>query len=673
MTLRPFATALEGVTVLELDGRLAVGLCGQLLRCLGATVIRWEDSAPQFPDLIADASARAVLAVRDRKLCETGTDRWDHWLAKADVVLLDAADACAPALVADAANPQIICTISPYGIDAPEGTDASEVELQAAAGLMAATGEVDGPPEMIGLPLVEMVTAVNAAATIIAALRVKGSGHRHLDIGMFDSSLALFTTFIGTVHAGKATGYRLGSAHHLCAPWNAYPTRDGWVQLCSTKDDEWHRVLDVIGRSERKADPRFANAALRVQHRSEIDGIVSGWTRMRDAGSVVKSFEDAGLAVGNIRRVVDLVADGNERLTRAAGRDGFLACALAGDGHASNKQPFGSSAKPVESGKGPLPLAGIRVLEVGAFTAGPLAGRYLAELGAEVIKIEPATGEVTRQWVPQVDGWSIFFVNANIGKRYISLDLRQESDKARFLQLAASADVVLTNLKSGALDKLGVGSNALQALFPRLIFCGLTGFGAEGEGRAALDTVIQAEGGLMSVIGDGQRPVRVGVSIADQGAAHAAPLIILAALAERDRTGKGSAIDLSMLDVVVWLTRLAWPAGVQPLRPWARVMASDGYVMVAPGSHTAPQFDGTVSTRSELVDAYRAAGGRAAAVLEMDEVFSHPVVARRNLVLMLQSAGGALPVLRAPHRLNSAAPSFPRICAPPDADGASLT
>ncbi len=671
MMLRALDTALEGVTVLELDGRLAVGLCGGLLRSLGATVVRCERTAPVFADLTPEAAARATQVVREGKRCESFARSWTSWLDRADVVLLDAKDRAELSLAAAAPQLRVVCAMSPFGIDAPEGIDAGEVELQAQGGLAAVIGEVAGPPEIIGLPVLESMAALNAATSIVAALRETHAQPQCLDIAMFDSSLALLTTFIGTVHAGKHSGYRLGAAHHLCAPWNAYPARNGWAQLCSATDDEWQRVLEVIGRGDLQGSARFASAAARVRERAEIDALISQWTRTRDAADIVAAFEAVGVSAGLVTRVADLAAGSGGRTRIAAGADNFLRCAMP---HEPGHAPVLPARAAAPQHPRARALSGVRVLEIGSFTAGPLAGRYLAELGAEVIKIESPGGEVTRRWEPRTGPWSNFFVNCNIGKQFISLDLRSEAGRQQFVELAATADVLLSNLKPGALDKLGIGAGQLQARFPRLIFCGVSGFGAQGQARAALDTVIQAEAGVMSMVGDGQRPVRMGVSIADQGAAHAAPLAILAALAERERLGTGALIDLSMLDVMVWLTQLAWPNGTQPLRAWSRLQASDGFVMVSPDTPatSAPRPGGEGMTRSELVDACRSAGIRAASVLELDEVFRHPAVARRNLVTMLQHPDGPIPLLRAPHRLQANGPDYARITAGPDADRPTL-
>lgn len=664
------AHALTGVTVAERDGRFAVGVCGQLLRGLGAKVVRWEREEPRFPDFTPPAHAHAVRAVRSGKACHRDADAqttWNALLASADVVLIDPEDVDEPATLA--APGRIVCSISAFGLDAGADLGAGEVEMQAQGGLMAATGSVGGPPEPIAVPILEMLTAINAATAILAALRLAGGNARVLDIALFDSSLALFTTFVGTVFAGKGRGYRLGAAHHLCAPWNVYPTRNGWLQLCSANDNEWRNVLDVIGRRDLQSETRYGTGGARVARVDEIDKLVSAWTATHTTEAAVAAFHAAGVPVGQVRRIPDLLADRGAPVEPTCAIDGFLKFQGAEATTANGASHSAAISPPPDDA---LPLTGVRVLEIGPYTAGPLAGRYLADLGAEVIKIEPAGGEASRRWDPKGGQWSVFFVNANAGKQFLSLDLRVEADRTRFLELAASTDVILTNLKPGALDRLGVGPAQMQARFPRLVFCWISGFGLTGTARPALDTVVQAEAGVMSLVGDGAQPVRIGVSIADQSAAHAAVLAILAALAKREQNRRGGAIDLSMFDITAWLTQLAWPAGDTAVRPWTRVQGSDGWVMVDAAADEIELAGARGMARHRLVDAFALRRLRAVPVLEMDEVFAHPAVQKRGLVRNVGAAGELIPVLRAPQRVLAEAPAYARPCAAPNADRSEL-
>src|SRR6267378_1281302 len=188
------------------------------------------------------------------------------------------------------------------------------------------------------------------------------------------------------------------------------------------------------------------------------------------------------------------------------------------------------------------PLEGIRVLEVGNYMAGPFCGMQLADLGADVVKIEdPRGGDLSRRLEPLVDGESGNFVRLNRGKRSVALDLKQEAGAEIFRRLAARADVVVENLRPGTMRDLGLDPQSLLDANPRLIYAAVTGWGLDGPyaDRPALDIIVQAMSGLMSVTGEeGGAPVKVGVSISDLAAGLYATIGILAALSVRQRDGR---------------------------------------------------------------------------------------------------------------------------------------
>ncbi|MBV8493494.1 MAG: CoA transferase, partial [Alphaproteobacteria bacterium] len=202
----------------------------------------------------------------------------------------------------------------------------------------------------------------------------------------------------------------------------------------------------------------------------------------------------------------------------------------------------------------PHPLSGLVVIEIGHSIAAPYAGMILGELGAEVIKVEnPKGGDAARGWGPPFqEGASTCFHSVNRAKRGITIDLADPADAARLKALILErADVVIHNLKYGALDKYGLAPAALVAEKPSLVCCNLNAFGAVGplRDRPGYDPMMQAYSGLMSLLGeDGRPPVRVTASIIDMGTANWAVTGILAALRERDRTGKGGIVDTSLYE-----------------------------------------------------------------------------------------------------------------------------
>lgn len=212
-------------------------------------------------------------------------------------------------------------------------------------------------------------------------------------------------------------------------------------------------------------------------------------------------------------------------------------------------------------------LSGLRVLDLSRVLAGPWAGQMLADLGADVVKIErPGSGDDTRAWGPpylrDADGRdtseAAYFLCANRNKRSLAIDLTTAEGQVRVRELVASADVLIENFKVGGLAGYGLDYASLSALNPRLIYCSITGFGQDGPyaQRAGYDFMIQALGGMMSVTGraegePGAGPVKVGVAVTDILTGLYASNAILAAVVERERSGLGQHIDLSLLDVQV--------------------------------------------------------------------------------------------------------------------------
>ncbi len=198
-------------------------------------------------------------------------------------------------------------------------------------------------------------------------------------------------------------------------------------------------------------------------------------------------------------------------------------------------------------------LEGTRVVDLSRVLGGPYCTQLLADHGAEVIKVEPPQGDETRGWGPPfMDGLSAYFSGANRNKRSIAIDLGKAAGRDIVFRLLEGADVLVHNFKSGTLEKWGLGYEAvLRERFPRLIFCHVTGFGADGPlgGFPGYDAVIQAMTGLMSINGDPQHgPLRMGTPIVDIGTGLIASNAILAALVERGRSGRGQAIEVPLYD-----------------------------------------------------------------------------------------------------------------------------
>ncbi|MDR3493949.1 MAG: CaiB/BaiF CoA-transferase family protein [Ancalomicrobiaceae bacterium] len=254
------------------------------------------------------------------------------------------------------------------------------------------------------------------------------------------------------------------------------------------------------------------------------------------------------------------------------------------------------------------PLAGLRVVELARILAGPWAGQILADLGAEVIKVErTGGGDDTRTWGPPFvaagDGGELgaaYYHATNRGKRSIAVDFEREEGRAIVRRLASQADVVIENFKVGGLKKYGLDYDSLAADNPRLVYCSVTGFGQTGPyaARAGYDFMIQGMGGYMDLTGDPDgQPTKVGVAVADLATGLYAVIGIQAALAARLRTGRGQLVDMSLMDTMVaMLANQAMNylvSGTSPKRlgnahpnivPYQVFAVADGFVIIATGN-----------------------------------------------------------------------------------------
>ncbi len=352
------------------------------------------------------------------------------------------------------------------------------------------------------------------------------------------------------------------------------------------------------------------------------------------------------------------------------------------------------------------PLKGLKVVEMARILAGPWAGQTLSDLGADVTKVESPAGDDTRAWGPpfvtrDADESASYFHSTNRGKASVVVDFATPEGQARIRELVADADVLIENFKVGGLKKYGLDYASLSALNPRLIYCSITGFGQTGPyaHRAGYDFIIQGMSGLMSVTGeaDGQ-PQKTGVAITDIFTGIYSVAAILAALHQRDRTGRGQHIDMALLDVAVAVTAnqalnyltTGTPPGrmgnAHPnLTPYQVFDTSDGHIIIATGNDAqyqrlcrvlglddmaeAPEYarnsdrianrrvmiarlnGATVlRTRADLLAACEAHGIPAGPINALDDVMADPQVIARGMRIELDGVPG----IRAPFRFSDA-------------------
>jgi len=352
------------------------------------------------------------------------------------------------------------------------------------------------------------------------------------------------------------------------------------------------------------------------------------------------------------------------------------------------------------------PLAGLKVVELARILAGPWAGQTLADLGADVIKVEAPEGDDTRRWGPPFverdgDRSAAYFHACNRGKRSVIADFRTVEGQAFVRDLVRDADIVIENFKVGGLVKYGLDYDSLRAVNPRIIYCSITGFGQDGPyaHRAGYDYIIQGMGGLMSVTGDpAGQPQKVGVAVSDIFTGVYAATAILAAVHQRATTGTGQHIDMALLDVTVsimanqamnYLATGSAPGRIgnahQNLVPYAVFDCADGWIILATGNDAqyrrlcailgvaelaeAPDYATNADrianraaltdlltaktrqwTKTDLLAACEAAGVPAGPINDLAEVFEDPQVTARGM--RIERDG--IPGVRSPFRFSDA-------------------
>ena len=359
------------------------------------------------------------------------------------------------------------------------------------------------------------------------------------------------------------------------------------------------------------------------------------------------------------------------------------------------------------------PLHDLRVVDLATVVAGPGCARYLADFGADVIKVErPGSGDTTRAmgWTHPDDDVTLWWKLAGRNKRTVVADLKDPDDLDRVRRLIATADVLVENFRPKVMERLGFGYEAVRAINPRMVYCAISGFGQEGplSGNPAYDQIVQGLSGVMSVTGDAQSaPLRVGYPLCDTLGALAAAFAVVSALYRRHQSGRGEYIDLSMLDATIsamgWAVSNYLIAGVeaQPIgnqnmtaAPSGAFRCADAQINIAankqeqferlcrtigrPEIATDPRFverearkvnraalnalieEGLQSrTAAEWEVALNAEGIPAGQILTVPQILAHPQIAARNLVQELPMEGSSLAsikVVRAGYTLADSQP-----------------
>lgn len=584
--------ALRGLVVLELATGVAGPYVGRLLADLGAQVVKVEpadgDPTRHEPPFIEDESAFFAWLNRGKFGVQLDDDSLDSLLAHADIVLHDRRGAAADALEARALRLRlsvVVLSLSPYGRSGERsGWLATPLTEYATGGYHYFGGDPSREP--IALPgyQVEFHAGMHGAVAVLAgywhALRT-GEGQR-IELSHQEAILSdhAWLTTIWT-HTGQVQR-RTGSAFVRCA--------DGYLYLFPLVP--YSNLFVLMERFDLLADEELQQPLVWQQRFPEVLAAFAEWAASRRRDEVYHACQELRIAVSPVNTFADVVAS-----PQLAARQWFQSLPVGGSTVVGPGVPYrlsetpcrpegraprlgehtnvvldhcfpwanASQPSPVAGAAGSVPahgpLEGLRVIEVTANWAGPIAGRHLADLGADVIKIELQTKPATRALVyvggdlwPEHYHRSGYFNKLNRNKRAICLDLSKPRGRETFLRLARIADVVIENNAARVMGNLGLDWPVLREVNPRLVMCSMSGFGATGPERnySAYGSNVETVSGLASVLGYGPNEYfGTGSYYADPVTGTHGVVAILAALIAARRTGRGQWIDMALLEAVL--------------------------------------------------------------------------------------------------------------------------
>lgn len=598
MAERTSELPLGGIRVLDLAGPLG-SYCGRLLADAGADVVKVEppegDPLRHRPPFAGDrpgpqsslsfayyhANKRGV--VLDYRRPEAAAALADPG-ANADVIVLTPT-VRAPVAGFDAATGElawagpdaVVCCITPFGLTGPyRDWRATHLTSHALSGLMYVQGAPEGPPVVVPGQQLYDFTGTHAAVAVLTALRARPraggqlidmSAHEVLTQSCFDIYSYTNSALIGR-RRPRAVQYSGGGS---------WPCRDGVIEFTASTDKHWFALMELLGHPAELSDPSWAHPVVRHPYEDKIIEVMRPLIAAMSREDFFVRGQQLGLPCTVINTVGDFVDDQQPR-----SRGFFVRRELAGVGEVDLPgEPFrctervldqyrrpaprlgesslsevaGQWREPVPvMGPAPGPLSGIRAISFGTAIAGALSGTALAELGADVVKIEsPARPDnLRRLWAPgepvihEPSGadTSPMFANFNRTVRSVALDMKEPASVALFLRLAAAADVVIENYAPGVMQRWGLGYEQIAAVNPRIVMLSLTGFGHSGPRShyLAYGATVCSFVGLTDAW---QYPSGVHFDYLSQ--AHGV-FGVLAALAARDRTGRGTHVDLAEVE-----------------------------------------------------------------------------------------------------------------------------
>lgn len=693
---------LSGFRVLELGWCVATSACGSLLAQMGAEVLVVE---PHETNTEGKWRNRSAAMAGKYSVFISGESSEDHktidqLIQRVDIVLFST-DTASPfkAWNSTPSDRTIFCNITAFGNEDAITAETNRSEIvEALAGVLDTNGLAGRNPLSCGVDVLEFSAALFASSAILAAIHSRyseGFGQR-IDICLYDTAINALVNYI-PLHLTKNTVTRSGNRHPLHTPWGCYKALDGFVMICSVTVQQFERICKAIGQPELAKDQRFFNSGERLKHYTILDSIIQEWVVKMTMNECISILSGHGIACGPVIQIDKLSEDANlilrdsikKTFDNKSGLVTYLPQPPLRSEDINLIQPLKIpspnedmpmmqtwlkiEAHPIANHKSktprPLPLAGIRIIEIGQYTVAPLVSRHLGSLGAEVIKIESPDGDATRRSSPlREDGNSIIFALSNTDKRGLVLDLNRKDHQEALHKLLAASDALVENLKPGSLSKMGFSQQVLKERHPHLVYCPINGFGIKSAypGRPALDTVIQAMSGIMDLMRVDGMPLKTGISTSDTIGGQVGLVAILAGLLHRNKTGIAPHFDISMQDASMWITQMDW-TGSHPKKKTTIVEAKDGHVYVQT-TRMAIQSLGlelVKHSRDEIVALLKSFKINAYPVLTVSEVLNSERVKQHKLLIERFSCDGLKwLVLGSPMQLQETMPQIKSVMGP---------
>lgn len=534
---------LEGFRVVQIGRGMAAAACGRLLGDLGAAVGCIDPDVTTLlgrhlnRDKPVVAGDGATLAAADLIVCE-GAPAALRDLGRDGESLRRRSPAAA------------IVLISPFGQVGPRANDpASDLTLFGASGIARMlTGQVDDLSEAPVRPVGEQSAFIGGIAAACAGMHAALLGApAAIDVSIQEALATLAMTELAKAGMTGKGWSRKRQADGNGATVTILPARDGYAAISPREERQWRAWLEAMGAPAWGDDPRFATKAGRVANWDALHALMSAWSRQHDKQWIATTAQDAHVPSFPLREPAEQLD--TPQLTH---RRFYRSFELDGRAIKAPGSPFGLTLGAARTNKsevkvGPLPLAGIRVLDFSWVIAGPTATRYLAAMGAEVIKVEaPGQGDPGRA--------TELHTVLGQAKRGIVLDLKQPAAVEVARGLAVRSDVLIENFATGVMDRLGLGAAALQALNPDLLVVSASGLGRTGpEAKAvAYGTLLQSYAGFAGLNRHPDRPPRIGMAWLDPMCGLLLACAVAAGLWRRRRDGAAARVDFSMIEAMLW-------------------------------------------------------------------------------------------------------------------------